>query len=331
MSTVYPCCYKNKKSPRVTDDTSSTVQLEKISTVYPSGYENEKSPKITDDTSSTVQLEKISTVYPSGYENENSPNITDDTSSTVQLEKISTVYPSGYENKKSPNITDDTSSTVQLEQISTVYPSDYENEKSPNITDDTSSIVQSEKSPTVYPCRYKNKKSPKVTDDTSSTVQPEKISNKKIKNILVNPLQLGREIEKNEIDDTALLNNKIVELISRPRRCVEPPPSFLCMKPVLELGRQVDLVNKERETEQLYNYNSGPMRRLYAQECPRPISDPGASLSLIKGDLSQELKDASEDESQTKEEINADRTSSNRKLKRVGFKSFMTRFFDPNK
>jgi hypothetical protein len=103
------------------------------------------------------------------------------------------------------------------------------------------------------------------------------------------------------------------------------------MKPVLGLGRQVDLVNRERETEQLYNDNSGPVRRLYTQECPRPILDSDASLSLIKGYLSQELKDTSEDESQTKEEINADRTSSHRKQKKVGFKSFITRFFDPNK
>jgi hypothetical protein len=103
------------------------------------------------------------------------------------------------------------------------------------------------------------------------------------------------------------------------------------MKPVLGLGRQVDLVNRERETEQLYNDNSGPVRRLYTQECPRPILDSDASLSLIKGQLSQELKDTSEDESQTKEEINADKTSSHRKQKKVGFKSFITRFFDPNK
>jgi hypothetical protein len=103
------------------------------------------------------------------------------------------------------------------------------------------------------------------------------------------------------------------------------------MKPVWGPDKQVDLVNKERETEKLCNYNLGPRRRLHTQECPRPISDLGASHSLIKGDLSQELKDASEDESQTKEEINADRTSSLRKLKRVGFKSFITRFFDPNK
>jgi hypothetical protein len=72
----------------MTNDTSSTVQLEKISTEHPSGYENKRSPRITDDTSSTVQLEKISTVYPSGYENKKTPRITDDTSSTVQSEKI---------------------------------------------------------------------------------------------------------------------------------------------------------------------------------------------------------------------------------------------------
>jgi hypothetical protein len=103
------------------------------------------------------------------------------------------------------------------------------------------------------------------------------------------------------------------------------------MRPVLGPGREVDLVNRERDTEQLCNDNSGPVRRLYTQECPRPILDSDASLSLIKGYLSQELKDTSEDESQTKEEINADRTSSHRKQKKVGFKSFITRFFDPNK
>jgi hypothetical protein len=358
--TVYPCGYKNKKSPRITDDTSSTVQSGKNSAVYSCGYENEKSPKITDDTSSTVQSEKNPTVYPCGYENKKSPRITDDTSSTVQLGKNSTVYSCSYENEKSPKITDDTSSTVQLEKISTVYPSGYENKKSPRIKDDTSSTVQSEKIPTVYPCVYENKKLPRTTDDTSSTVQLEKIStvypsgyenkemprdmngtdstvqsekipNKKIKNTSVNPLQLGREINKNEMDGTALLNNKIVEFISIPNRCVESPPILLSMKPVLGPGRQVDLVNSERESERLYKPDSGPTLRLCALDCPRPIPGLGTCISLIKGDLSLGSKDISEDESQTKEEMNTNRTSSNRKLKRVGFKSFMTRFFDPNK
>jgi hypothetical protein len=112
--------------------------------------------------------------------------------------------------------------------------------KTPRDTNGTDSTVQSEKNPTVHSCSYENKKTPRDTNSTGSTVQSEKIPNKKIKNTSVNPLQLGREINKNEMDDTASLNSQV---ISKFERCVESHPPILSMEPVSEPGGQAKPLN----------------------------------------------------------------------------------------
>jgi hypothetical protein len=150
--------------------------------------------------------------------------------------------------------------------------------------------------------------------------------------LLKNPLLLGKELNKNEMDGLALLNNKIIKNIRESAKCVEGLAFNLPEKPVLVPGRQAEPLDEiefanakcqpEKETECEHS--------LAAASESTSCSNQAGSM-VLKGEPSRESKETSTEENVSVRDDNQSKNSLDKKSKKVGFKTFVTRFFDSNK
>jgi hypothetical protein len=150
--------------------------------------------------------------------------------------------------------------------------------------------------------------------------------------LLKNPMLLGKELNKNEMDGLALLNNKIIKNIRESAKCGEGLAFNLPEEPVFVPGRQAEPLS-ERE---FANAKCQPENEIESEHSlaaalvPTSCSDQASSM-ILKGELSREFKEASTEENFLMRDNNKSKFSLDKKSKKVGFKTFVTQFFDSNK
>ena len=144
-----------------------------------------------------------------------------------------------------------------------------------------------------------------------------------------NPITMGRMLNKNDMDGLASLNNKIIDNLKESSKCglgnaLGMPSGPACAKSHLD-GRELafakNLLEKETESERSHTLATKQVSGL-----------DGTPSALIKEDVSQIIENNESEENMLNISVlNLKENDSECKQKKVGFKSFMTRFFEANK